>query len=149
MPWCAVEGRKADAGAGRQRPEAALGRDVDARTDIFAVGIILWELLAGRRLFLGKTDLETVKLVQRADVPDIRQVNASVPPSVVKVMGRLLAGDPQPHSAGTSHLAVRPGRQRRAAGYQRGRTLRGRQPRGHPRRARTRGLCLAGCRRRA
>jgi serine/threonine protein kinase len=36
-------------------PEAALGQEVDARTDIFAVGIILWELLAGRRLFLRRS----------------------------------------------------------------------------------------------
>lgn len=75
-------------------PEAALGRDVDGRTDIFAVGIILWELLAGRRLFMGKTDLETVKMVQRAEVPDIRQINPNVPPSVTHLLGRLLAGDP-------------------------------------------------------
>ncbi len=75
-------------------PEAALGRHVDARTDVFAVGIILWELLSGRRLFLGKTDLETVKMVQRAEVPDIRQSNPNVPPSVVKVLSKLLAGDP-------------------------------------------------------
>jgi len=75
-------------------PEAALGRDVDARTDIFAIGIILWELLAGRRLFMGKTDLETVKMVQRAEVPDIRTINPNVPPSVTHLLGRLLAGDP-------------------------------------------------------
>jgi len=75
-------------------PEAALGREVDARTDVFAVGIILWELLAGRRLFLGKTDLETVKAVQRADVPDIHQINPSVPPAVQSVLAKLLAGDP-------------------------------------------------------
>src|SRR6188768_3553250 len=39
-------------------PEAAKGGVVDARTDIFAVGIILWEMLAGRRLFMGESDLE-------------------------------------------------------------------------------------------
>ncbi|MEM9191024.1 MAG: serine/threonine-protein kinase, partial [Myxococcota bacterium] len=37
-------------------PEAALGQPVDARADIFALGIVLWEMLAGRRLFLGETD---------------------------------------------------------------------------------------------
>src|SRR6476661_1894287 len=41
-------------------PEAAKGGTVDARTDIFAVGIILWELLSGRRLFMGDTDFATV-----------------------------------------------------------------------------------------
>ena len=43
-----------------------MGQEVDARTDIFAVGIILWELLAGQRLFLGDTDFQTVKKVQAA-----------------------------------------------------------------------------------
>ena len=47
-------------------PEAALGQEVDTRTDIFAVGIILWEMLAGQRLFLGDTDFQTVKKVQQA-----------------------------------------------------------------------------------
>ena len=46
-----------------------MGQEVDARTDIFAVGIILWELLAGQRLFLGETDFQTVKKVQQAVVP--------------------------------------------------------------------------------
>lgn len=75
-------------------PEAARGHSVDARADIFAVGIILWEMLAGRRLFLGNTDLDTVKQVQRAAVPDIRQINPAVPESVVSVLAKALAGDP-------------------------------------------------------
>src|SRR5262249_11399360 len=50
-------------------PEAALGQEVDHRADIFAVGIILWEMLAGRRLFLGESDFQTVKLVQQAQIP--------------------------------------------------------------------------------
>lgn len=75
-------------------PEAALGRDVDHRTDLFAIGIMLWELLAGRRLFQGKTDLETVRQVQRADVPDIRAINPNVPESVVRVLARALAANP-------------------------------------------------------
>jgi serine/threonine-protein kinase len=75
-------------------PEAAKGQSVDARADIFAVGIILWEMLAGRRLFQGQTDLETVKQVQRAEVQDIRQINSAVPESVVQVLKMALAGDP-------------------------------------------------------
>ncbi len=49
-------------------PEVALGQVADGRTDIFAVGIILWEMLAGRRLFFGDTDIETVRQVQSARV---------------------------------------------------------------------------------
>jgi len=75
-------------------PEAAQGLPVDAKTDIFAVGIILWELLAGRRLFMGETDLETVRMVQQARVPSIRQFNPKVSIELERVMMRALAGDP-------------------------------------------------------
>ena len=67
-------------------PEAALGQDVDQRTDIFAVGIILWEMLAGQRLFLGETDFETVKLVQQAVVPPLSKVNPKVPPELERIV---------------------------------------------------------------
>ncbi len=75
-------------------PEAALGNAVDLRTDIFAVGIILWEMLAGRRLFMGETDLETVRQVQAANIPPITQLNPSVPAHVETILARALAGDP-------------------------------------------------------
>lgn len=76
-------------------PEAAQGRDVDSRTDIFAVGIMLWEMLSGQRLFHGATDLETVRKVQRAEVPDIRTVNPNVPASVAAVLARTLTLHPE------------------------------------------------------
>jgi serine/threonine protein kinase len=75
-------------------PEAAMGQEVDARTDIFAVGIILWELLAGQRLFLGETDFQTVKKVQQAVVPSISAINKTVPPELEKIITRTLARDP-------------------------------------------------------
>ena len=67
---------------------------VDGRTDIFAVGIMLWEMLAGRRLFLGDSDLETVRLVQKAEIPPIRQFNPKVSPDLERVILKGLAGDP-------------------------------------------------------
>jgi serine/threonine-protein kinase len=75
-------------------PEAAMAQEVDARTDIFAVGIILWELLAGQRLFLGDTDFQTVKKVQAAVVPSISQINKKVPPELEKIIAKALARDP-------------------------------------------------------
>jgi serine/threonine protein kinase len=74
-------------------PEAAMGQDVDSRTDIFAVGIILWELLAGRRLFLGETDFQTVKKVQQAVVPSISSINSKVPPDLERIVAKALARD--------------------------------------------------------
>ena len=71
-----------------------MGQDVDARTDIFAVGIILWELLAGQRLFLGDTDFQTVKKVQAAQVPSISQINKKVPPELERIINKALAREP-------------------------------------------------------
>jgi serine/threonine protein kinase len=75
-------------------PEAAQGLPVDARTDVFAVGIILWEMLAGRRLFLGESDLETVRLVQKAEIPPLRQFNPKIPAELERVLHKGLAVDP-------------------------------------------------------
>ncbi len=76
-------------------PEAALGESVDLRTDLFAVGIILWEMLAGRRLFMGETDLQTVRQVQAAKIPDIRNFNPEVNEQVMGILQRALARDPR------------------------------------------------------
>src|SRR5262249_25066947 len=50
-------------------PEAASGRDVDHRADIFAVGILLYELLTGKRLFFGETGYQTVELGRQGRRP--------------------------------------------------------------------------------
>jgi serine/threonine-protein kinase len=72
-------------------PEAALGQEVDHRADIFAVGIILWEMLAGRRLFLGESDFQTVKLVQHAQIPSLVTINSAVTPDLERIVQRSLA----------------------------------------------------------
>lgn len=75
-------------------PEAALGEAVDARADIFAVGIVLWEMLAGRRLFLGETDYQTVKLVQQANIPSLSRLNPDVDQDLEDVLAKALTRDP-------------------------------------------------------
>jgi serine/threonine protein kinase len=75
-------------------PEAAMAQEVDARTDVFAVGIILWELLAGQRLFLGDTDFQTVKKVQQSAIPSIVDINPQVPPELERIINRSLAREP-------------------------------------------------------
>jgi serine/threonine-protein kinase len=85
-------------------PEAALGQEVDLRTDIFAVGIILFELLTGQRLFMGDTDFQTVKKVQLAEVPSVRQINRDVPPELEQILNRALARDPNQRYATAREL---------------------------------------------
>ena len=74
-------------------PEAALGQPVDARTDVFALGIVVWEMLAGRRLFLGETDFQTVKLVQQAQIPSLSRINPEVDAELEKMLGQALTQD--------------------------------------------------------
>ncbi len=74
-------------------PEAAHGQEVDARSDIFAVGILAFEMLTGRRLFLGETDYQTVELVRKAEVPSLQALNPDVPPELERIIRRALARD--------------------------------------------------------
>jgi serine/threonine-protein kinase len=74
-------------------PEAAQGKEVDLRTDVFAAGIILWEMLAGRKLFQGDSDFETVRQVQRAEVPPLSRINPTVDPTLEAIINKSLARD--------------------------------------------------------
>ena len=82
-------------------PEAVDGRAVDHRTDIFSLGVVLWELLANRRLFLGKTEMETVEMVQKTDVPALTLLNPDVDETLDKLVRKSLHRDPRKrfHSA--------------------------------------------------
>jgi serine/threonine protein kinase len=72
-------------------PEAARGEEVDHRADIFAVGILLYEMLTGKRLFYGETDYQTVELVRNAKVPPLRPQNPQVEPELEDIVRKALA----------------------------------------------------------
>lgn len=74
-------------------PESADGQEVDGRSDIFSLGIILWELLAGRRLFQGDNDLETLQRVKQARIPGLAPLCADLHPELEAIVRRALAGD--------------------------------------------------------
>jgi serine/threonine-protein kinase len=76
-------------------PESAWGKEVDSRADVFACGIILFELLTGRRLFLGESDVDTVELVRRAQVPQMQPDNPEIKPALEQIVRRSLAPDPR------------------------------------------------------
>ena len=75
-------------------PEAASGLAVDHRADVFAVGIILWELFTGKRLFYGDTDYQTVELVRQAKIPSLPALNPEVDAELEQVVRKALAKDP-------------------------------------------------------
>jgi serine/threonine-protein kinase len=76
-------------------PEVAGGQQADERADIFALGVCLWEMLAGRRLFLGETDYETVQAVSAAQVPSLVGTHAEVDEEFDAMLQRTLARRPE------------------------------------------------------
>lgn len=86
-------------------PEAASGQPVDHRADIFAMGIILWELFTGRRLFLGETDYQTVELVRQAQIPSISAMNSLIERELEAIVNQALARDPEDRFQSAADLA--------------------------------------------
>src|SRR5258708_7367883 len=72
-------------------PEAARGEEVDHRADIFACGILLYEMLTGKRLFYGETDYQTVELVRNAKIPPLKAQNPQVEPELEDIVRKSLA----------------------------------------------------------
>lgn len=74
-------------------PEAVLGQSVDHRADLFAVGIIFWELLTNQRLFSGSSDVEVAHKVRDARVPPVHRLNPAVPEFAEQIARRALFAD--------------------------------------------------------
>jgi len=80
---------------GYMSPEQVRGMPIDRRSDIFAVGVILYEMLTGEKLFVGESDFSTLEKVRNADVPLPRQLNPDIPPGLEKVLLKALAREPE------------------------------------------------------
>jgi predicted Ser/Thr protein kinase/dienelactone hydrolase len=75
-------------------PEQAEGKPVDARSDVFAFGCVLYEMLTGRRPFAGNSDVALVTAILRDDPPPLRTLRADVPAGVTAIVSRALAKRP-------------------------------------------------------
>jgi serine/threonine protein kinase len=78
---------------GYMSPEQVRGLPLDRRSDIFALGTMLYECLTGDRLFQGETDFSTLEKVRNVDIVPPRQVNPAIPEAVEKVILKALAKD--------------------------------------------------------
>ena len=72
-------------------PEQVRGQDVDRRTDIFALGVVLWELTTNQRLFRRETDLDTLEQVQACVVPMPSTIVPDYPRELEQVVMKALA----------------------------------------------------------
>ncbi len=86
-------------------PEQVEGHLVDARSDIYSVGVVLYEMICERVPFQGANDLQTAMLHVRAEVPPPRSVRAGIPRSLELVVLRALQKDPGKRFASADELA--------------------------------------------
>jgi serine/threonine-protein kinase len=80
---------------GYMAPEQVLGGSVDGRADQFAVGIVLAEMLMGRRLFTAPNDLDVLLMVRDARLDRLDRYGGDIPPSLRALLNRMLARAPE------------------------------------------------------
>src|SRR6185312_6176150 len=86
-------------------PEQANGEQLDGRSDLFAVGIMLWEMLVGRRLFVGEDTRTTLAAVLFGQVPRPRSLRGEIPKDLERVVMKLLERD-LPNRYPTAEAAI-------------------------------------------
>ncbi len=74
-------------------PEQARGEPIDHRSDVFAIGVVLYELLTGERAFKADTDFGLLEKVRRVDVVPVRQLRPEVPRDLERIVMKALARD--------------------------------------------------------
>ena len=90
---------------GYMAPEQVRGQAVDHRSDIFAFGAVLYEMLAGQRAFHGASPADTISAILDKDPIDLPVVERHIPPALERVVDRCLAKNPGSRFQATSDLA--------------------------------------------
>ena len=90
---------------GYMSPEQVRGNSADHRSDIFAFGAILYEMLAGKRAFERPTSAETMTAILNEDPPTVSQIAQSTPPGLQRIVHRCLEKNPEQRFQSASDLA--------------------------------------------
>jgi serine/threonine-protein kinase len=76
-------------------PELVLGEAPSVQSDLFSLGVVMWEALAMRRLFDAPTDVEVVRLLREGTIPLLSYMRASVPMGLTTTVHRALEREPR------------------------------------------------------
>jgi len=102
-------------------PEQAMGKPLDRRSDVFSMGVVLYEMLAGKKLFQGDTDLNTLEQVRTARVEPLpHELNAEVPKDLEDILLKALAKEPDERFQSASEMEEALQQFMRKAGYSTG-----------------------------
>jgi eukaryotic-like serine/threonine-protein kinase len=79
---------------GYMSPEQCRGATIDARSDIFSFGAVLYEMISGKRAFRGDTTADAISAILKEEPPDLSAVGRDVPPMVERIVHHCLEKDP-------------------------------------------------------
>src|SRR3954463_7897899 len=79
---------------GYMSPEQCRGAAIDARSDLFSFGAVLYEMLSGRRAFRGDTIADTISSILKEEPPDLSAIGRDVPPMLERIVHHCLEKDP-------------------------------------------------------
>ncbi|MFZ0760481.1 MAG: serine/threonine-protein kinase, partial [Candidatus Sulfotelmatobacter sp.] len=91
--------------AGYMSPEQVRGVAVDARSDIFSFGAILYEMLSGKRAFHGETAADTMSAILKEDPPELNETNRNVSPALERMVQHCLEKNPEARFHSASDIA--------------------------------------------
>src|SRR5262249_34857784 len=80
-------------------PEQARGEVIDRRTDLYALAIMLWEMLTMRRMFPAENELKLLDMVRDPTIPSPRELEPDVPDALANVVMQVLRKDPNERPA--------------------------------------------------
>ncbi len=85
-------------------PEQILGKELDARSDLFSLGVVLWECLTGRKLFTEQSDLKLLQSITDGDIPSPVEVDPKVPWDLSNIAMKALEKDPKARFQSARHM---------------------------------------------
>ena len=90
---------------GYMSPEQVRGKPADARSDIFAFGAILYEMISGKRAFHGETPADTMSAILKEEVPELSETARNVPPGLERIVRHCLEKNPAQRFHSASDIA--------------------------------------------